>query len=292
MSRLKKNNGAVVLAHTVFILFGLCCLIPMIYLVSSSISNEQDLFVYGYRLIPKSIDFSAYKYLLHNPAQMLSAYKVTIFITVVGTFLALLVMIMIAYPLSVRDFKFKRQLSFYLFFTMLFSGGLVAVYLLNVQYLHLKNNILVYILPALVSPWYVFMLRSFFAGIPQSLRESAKIDGASEFKILFQIIVPISKPAIATIAFMELMIKWGEWYNCMLYITKPGLQTVQYLLQALMQQSEKLAQAAEVGVNAGNIPTETVKLAMAVIAAGPIMFIFPFFQKYFVKGMTVGSVKG
>lgn len=264
----------------------------MIYLVSSSISNEQDLFVYGYRLIPKSIDFSAYKYLLHNPAQMLSAYKVTIFITVVGTFLALLVMIMIAYPLSVRDFKFKRQLSFYLFFTMLFSGGLVAVYLLNVQYLHLKNNILVYILPALVSPWYVFMLRSFFVGIPQSLRESAKIDGASEFKILFQIIVPISKPAIATIAFMELMIKWGEWYNCMLYITKPGLQTVQYLLQALMQQSEKLAQAAEVGVNAGDIPTETVKLAMAVIAAGPIMFIFPFFQKYFVKGMTVGSVKG
>lgn len=264
----------------------------MIYLVSSSISNEQDLFVYGYRLIPKSIDFSAYKYLLHNPAQMLSAYKVTIFITVAGTFLALLVMIMIAYPLSVRDFKFKRQLSFYLFFTMLFSGGLVAVYLLNVQYLHLKNNILVYILPALVSPWYVFMLRSFFAGIPQSLRESAKIDGASEFKILFQIIVPISKPAIATIAFMELMIKWGEWYNCMLYITKPGLQTVQYLLQALMQQSEKLAQAAEVGVNAGDIPTETVKLAMAVIAAGPIMFIFPFFQKYFVKGMTVGSVKG
>lgn len=289
---MKKNNGAVVLAHTVFILFGLCCLIPMIYLVSSSISNEQDLFVYGYRLIPKSIDFSAYKYLLHNPAQMLSAYKVTIFITVAGTFLALLVMIMIAYPLSVRDFKFKRQLSFYLFFTMLFSGGLVAVYLLNVQYLHLKNNILVYILPALVSPWYVFMLRSFFAGIPQSLRESAKIDGASEFKILFQIIVPISKPAIATIAFMELMIKWGEWYNCMLYITKPGLQTVQYLLQALMQQSEKLAQAAEVGVNAGDIPTETVKLAMAVIAAGPIMFIFPFFQKYFVKGMTVGSVKG
>lgn len=289
---MKKKNGAVIAAHIVFILFGICCLVPMIYLISSSISNEQDLFVYGYRLIPKRVDFAAYRYLLQNPAQLLDAYKLTIFTTVVGTFLALLVMIMIAYPLSIKDFKFRRQLSFYLFFTMLFSGGLVSVYLLNVQYLHLKNNVLVYILPALVSPWYVFMLRSFFTGIPQSLRESAKIDGAGEIKILFQIIVPISKPAIATIAFMELMIKWGEWYNCMLYITEPKLQTVQYLLQALMQQSEKLAQAADVGINAGEIPNETVKLAMAVIAAGPIMFVFPFFQKYFVKGMTVGSVKG
>lgn len=289
---MKKKNGAVIAAHMIFILFGICCLVPMIYLISSSISNEQDLFVYGYRLIPKRVDFAAYRYLLQNPAQLLDAYKLTIFTTVVGTFLALLVMIMIAYPLSIKDFKFRRQLSFYLFFTMLFSGGLVSVYLLNVQYLHLKNNVLVYILPALVSPWYVFMLRSFFTGIPQSLRESAKIDGAGEIKILFQIIVPISKPAIATIAFMELMIKWGEWYNCMLYITDPKLQTVQYLLQALMQQSEKLAQAADVGINAGEIPNETVKLAMAVIAAGPIMFVFPFFQKYFVKGMTVGSVKG
>lgn len=289
---MKKKNGAVIAAHMIFILFGICCLVPMIYLISSSISNEQDLFVYGYRLIPKRVDFAAYRYLLQNPAQLLDAYKLTIFTTVVGTFLALLVMIMIAYPLSIKDFKFRRQLSFYLFFTMLFSGGLVSVYLLNVQYLHLKNNVLVYILPALVSPWYVFMLRSFFTGIPQSLRESAKIDGAGEIKILFQIIVPISKPAIATIAFMELMTKWGEWYNCMLYITDPKLQTVQYLLQALMQQSEKLAQAADVGINAGEIPNETVKLAMAVIAAGPIMFVFPFFQKYFVKGMTVGSVKG
>lgn len=289
---MKKKSGAVILAHTVFILFGICCLVPMIYLISSSISNEQDLFVYGYRLIPKRIDFAAYKYLLHNPTQLLDAYKLTVFITVVGTFLALLVMVMIAYPLSVKDFKFRRQLSFYLFFTMLFSGGLVSVYLLNVQYLHLKNNILVYILPALVSPWYVFMLRSFFSTIPQSLRESAKIDGAGEAKILFRIIVPISKPAIATIAFMELMTKWSEWYNCMLYITEPKLQTVQYLLQALMQQSEKLAQAADIGINAGTVPNETVKLAMAVIAAGPIMFIFPFFQKYFVKGMTIGSVKG
>ncbi len=289
---MKKKNGAVIAAHMIFILFGICCLVPMIYLISSSISNEQDLFVYGYRLIPKRVDFAAYRYLLQNPAQLLDAYKLTIFTTVVGTFLALLVMIMIAYPLSIKDFKFRRQLSFYLFFTMLFSGGLVSVYLLNVQYLHLKNNVLVYILPALVSPWYVFMLRSFFTGIPQSLRESAKIDGAGEIKILFQIIVPISKPAIATIAFMELMTKWGEWYNCMLYITDPKLQTVQYLLQALMQQSEKLAEAADVGINAGEIPNETVKLAMAVIAAGPIMFVFPFFQKYFVKGMTVGSVKG
>ena len=289
---MKKKNGAVIAAHMIFILFGICCLVPMIYLISSSISNEQDLFVYGYRLIPKRVDFAAYRYLLQNPAQLLDAYKLTIFTTVVGTFLALLVMIMIAYPLSIKDFKFRRQLSFYLFFTMLFSGGLVSVYLLNVQYLHLKNNVLVYILPALVSPWYVFMLRSFFTGIPQSLRESAKIDGAGEIKILFQIIVPISKPAIATIAFMELMIKWGEWYNCMLYITDPKLQTVQYLLQALMQQSEKLAEAADVGINAGEIPNETVKLAMAVIAAGPIMFVFPFFQKYFVKGIMAGAVKG
>lgn len=288
----KKKSGTIILAHIIFIAFGICCLVPMIYLISASITNEQTLFVEGYKLFPKNIDFSAYKYLLRNPTQMLQSYGVTIFITIVGTALSLLVMLMIAYPLSIKSFKFKKSLSFYLFFTILFSGGLVPTYLMNVQYLHLKNNILIYILPSLVNVWYVFMIRSFFSGIPEALRESAKIDGASEFRVLFNIIIPISKPVIATIAFMEIMIRWGEWYNCSLYITKPELQTVQYLLQALMQESESVQLAQDAGVSVGDIPRETVKLAMAVIAAGPVMFIFPFFQKYFVKGMTVGSVKG
>lgn len=288
----KKKSGTIILAHIIFIVFGICCLVPMIYLISASITNEQTLFVEGYKLFPKNIDFSAYKYLLRNPTQMLQSYGVTIFITIVGTVLSLLVMLMIAYPLSIKSFKFKKSLSFYLFFTILFSGGLVPTYLMNVQYLHLKNNILIYILPSLVNVWYVFMIRSFFSGIPEALRESAKIDGASEFRVLFNIIIPISKPVIATIAFMEIMTRWGEWYNCSLYITKPELQTVQYLLQALMQESESVQLAQDAGVSIGDIPRETVKLAMAVIAAGPVMVIFPFFQKYFVKGMTVGSVKG
>lgn len=288
----KKKSGTIILAHIIFIAFGICCLVPMIYLISASITNEQTLFVEGYKLFPKNIDFSAYKYLLRNPTQMLQSYGVTIFITIVGTVLSLLVMLMIAYPLSIKSFRFKKSLSFYLFFTILFSGGLVPTYLMNVQYLHLKNNILIYILPSLVNVWYVFMIRSFFSGIPEALRESAKIDGASEFRVLFNIIIPISKPVIATIAFMEIMTRWGEWYNCSLYITKPELQTVQYLLQALMQESESVQLAQDAGVSVGDIPRETVKLAMAVIAAGPVMFIFPFFQKYFVKGMTVGSVKG
>ncbi len=291
----RKISVSEIVAIIVFTLFSLCCLIPFLLIVSVSLSNEKEIVDFGYRLIPKTWDLQAYKFILMNPGQILSAYKITIITTVVGTAMGVFFMAMIGYALAVNTFKLRKQVTFFLFFTMLFSGGMVASYIFITQYLHLKNSIWVLILPSLISPWHVFIIRTFFQGIPQSLRESARIDGANEILIFIKIFLPISKPVIATVAFMGAMTRWNEWYSVLLYITDEKLMTLQYFLQRIMLQAELLreyAVAGDVDMTGFSIPTETVKMAMTVVAAGPMMCVFPFFQKYFVKGMTVGSVKG
>ena len=180
---------------------------------------------------------------------------------------------------------------------MYFSGGLVPTYILITQYLHLGNTIWVYIIPSLISPWYVFMLRTFFQGIPGSISESAYMDGASEYTIFFKIMIPLSKPALATVALMMFLAKWNSWNESMLYITKQELMSLQYQLQRIME-NVQLMQQMQGSVDQsmlsalGEIPAETARMAMAVVVAGPALLVFPFFQKYFVKGLTVGAVKG
>jgi len=178
---------------------------------------------------------------------------------------------------------------------MLFSGGLVPTYILYTQYLNLDDTIWVYILPALVNPWYLFMVRTFFADIPEAIIESAYIDGANEYTIFFRFVLPLSKPVLATIALFVFLGKWNDWYTSMLYINKENLVSLQYLLQRIMKNLEALQNASMMGttiVNSADIPSETTRMAMAIVVAGPVLVIFPFFQKYFVRGMTVGSVKG
>ncbi len=264
-------------------------------MVSVSFSNERDVVVEGYRLIPKNFDLSAYKYVFETPDVILRAYGVTIFTTVVGTFFALLMMVMIAYPLSRRDLPGKRGISFILFFTMLFSGGLAASYIVISKYYGLSDNIFVYILPFAVSPWHIFMIRTFFAGVPEEMIESALLDGAGEYRILFQMVLPISTPVLATVGLMMALGRWNDWQTAMLYITDPKLISLQYFLQRILENLKVMqTQMIEAGstVDVSKIPGETARMAMAVIAAGPMIFIFPFIQKYFVKGLTVGSVKG
>lgn len=282
--------------HATFILLCMLCLIPFLLVVSISFSSETDVYQYGYRLIPKVFDLTAYKLVFQNPTQILNSYKVTIFVTICGTIFGVLIMSMIAYIISRDNFKFKKEVTFYVFFTMLFSGGLVPFYILITQYLKLTDTIWVLIIPYLVNPFHVILLRSFFIKIPNSIAESAKIDGASEFRILFQIIMPLSKPALATIAFLTAMIRWNDWFPALLYIRKDALMPLQYLLQKLLSDLTFLSQNSEI-VSSGligniSIPTETMRMAMLVVAAGPMLLVFPFFQKYFVKGLTVGSIKG
>ena len=181
-----------------------------------------------------------------------------------------------------------------MYFTTLFNGGLVPTYILITQYLHLGDNLLVYILPGLISPWYVFMLRTFMQGIPNEMREAVKIDGGNEFVIFFKIILPLSKASLAAVALFVFLGKWNDWYTAMLYINNDKLISLQYMLQRILQNLQLLKEMQNMGLNVAveEVPTETVRMALAVLVAGPALFVFPFFQKYFVRGVTVGGVKG
>lgn len=290
----KKNRKYQIFLIGIFIIICSIVLYPFLLLVSASFSRETDVIFNGFKLIPEHFDLSAYKYVFNNPTTVLNAYKVTITFSIVSMVLSTLLNAMIAYPLSSSKFRGKKQLSFYLFFTMLFHGGLVPSYILITQYLHLNDTIWVYILPTLISPWHVFMMRTFFADIPTALIESMKIDGASEFKIFLTLIIPLSKPVIATVALLHFLSKWNDWYTSMLYINDQGLISLQYLLQKILRDIDFMSENTNtfVELDISKIPTTTVQMAMAMIVAGPAMFVFPFFQKYFVKGLTVGSVKG
>jgi len=295
MKKRRKIRPGQILLNLGISLLGLAVLAPFILLVSISLSNETDIARNGYSFIPRQIDFSAYEYVFKNATSVINAYEVTIFISLVTMVLSVLFMALIAYPLSKRTYKAKKPLSFYLYFTMLFSGGMVPSYILMTQYLHLGNTIWVYIIPSLMNPWYVFMMRTFFAGIPVEMMESASIDGAGEYRILFRIVLPLSKPVLATVALFTFLNKWNDWYTAMLYIQDDKLVSLQYLLQRIMLNMQMLRNSTmdiSSFMSTSDIPMETARMAMAIVVAGPALLVFPFFQKYFVRGLTVGGVKG
>lgn len=290
----KQNLFVQVIINLIFVLLCAAIVFPLLLLISVSFSAEKDIAIYGYEILPRTIDLSAYKYVFKNGGELLQAYKVTAFFSVVTMVLSVLFMSMIAYPLTVKGFRGRNQLSFYLFFTMLFHGGMVPTYILITQYLNLDNTIWVYIIPSLISPWYIFMIRTFMQALPGELREAVKIDGGNEYTVFFRIVLPLSKPVLATVALFMFLYQWNNWSTPMLYITDDKLNSLQYLLQRLLQDLEVLKQMQMSGmsVDDAQIPAETVRMAMAVAVMGPALFVFPFFQKYFVKGVTVGSVKG
>ncbi len=293
---MKRNNLISQIALTVVLaLLSIAVVIPFIILVSVSLSNETDISYYGYSLLPRQVDLTAYKYVFRNPTTILNAYKVTAIFSFASMVLSTLMISLFAYPLSRKNFKPRRKLSFIMYFTTMFNGGLVPSYILITQYLHLDNKIWVYIIPGLFSVWSAFVMRTFFQGLPESIIESAYIDGAGEYRILFEIVYPLSKPVLATIAVGIFLGQWNNWYTSMLYIDKPELYSLQYMLQRLMDNIALLQenqQLAEMITDAVDIPSETVRMAMAVVVAGPVLFVFPFFQKYFVKVMFLGSVNG
>ncbi len=281
--------------HVFFICLCLAYILPFILLISISISSEAAIKEYGYTLFPKVLDFAAYKQIFRNPDTMINAYKTTIIFSLATTVLAIIVTALAAYPLSRKNCKFRKQFSFFLFFTMLFSGGLVPSYLINTRFLHLDDTIWIYILPSIISAWNVIVVRTFFQGLPNELVEASKIDGLSEIQILFKIIIPLSTPVLATIGFMTLLGKWNDWNTTLIYINDAKLYSLQYMLQKILNEAEFLKQVSTDGMGLlDNVeaPTESLRYAMAMVAAGPMLVIFPFFQKYFSQGLLVGSVKG
>ena len=273
-------------------------ILPFVLIISASFSDEQTLLSEGYKLIPSVFSTEAYKYVFRNPQQLLDSYKVTIIYSIVATVLGVVVMAMLAYPLSRPNYKYKKIATFFIFFTMLFSGGLIPTYIWITRYLHLGDTIWVYILPCLVNAFHVIVIRSFFQGLPQALMESAKIDGASELQTFFKIVMPLSKPVIATISLLTLLSRWNDWNTALIYIKSSNLYSLQYLLQKILREAEFVKNMADSSPVAGmdldlsNLPSVTIRFAMCMVAAGPMLIIFPFFQKYFAKGLTVGAVKG
>lgn len=292
---MKKQNN--IQQAVLIIIFSILCLLiifPFWLLVSVSFSDSATITNSGYQLWPNPATLDAYRFVFKNPGQILRAYGVTFAFSVITMVLSVMLMAMIAYPLSRKGLRGRGIINFYLYFTMLFGGGLVPTYIWFAKFLHLNDTFLIYIFPALISPWYVFMMRTFFNGIPGEIIESATIDGASEYRIFIQMILPLSKPVLATIALFMFLGKWNDWNTALIYITNPKLYSLQYLLQKIMEDINILKQniMAATMMNVADIPTETTRMAMAVIVAGPALVVFPFFQKYFVKGLTVGSVKG
>lgn len=282
--------------HAFFVLISFAFLIPLWAIIAISLSNEGDIVNYGYSLIPRTWDLEAYRFILREPMTMLNAYKVTIIMSAAGTLLSLAMLSMCAYPLSRRDFQYRRIITFYMFFTMLFNGGLVPTYILMTNYLHLQNTYAALIIPNLAPVWYLLIMRTFFQQLPSALIESATIDGASEYNIYSRIILPMSKPVMATIGLMQLLSYWNSWFQALLYISDEAMYPLQYLLQVILQNIEEVLRNMQMNLamdvsQVAEIPTENVRMAMAILAIGPMLFIYPFFQKYFTKGITIGSIK-
>lgn len=291
---MSKDELAVnIVGCTLVGIFALVCVIPFYLIIVASFTSENSLIRNGYPLFPTSFDIQSYLLCLKNPVSILMAYGTTIGVTVVGTILAVLLATMTGYVLSRQDFPWRNKFSFFFFFTTLFNGGLVPWYMLCVRYLGFKNSYMGIILPLLFSVWNMIIAKSFMLGIPAAITESAKIDGANDMVIFVRLILPLCKPLLATLGLFSALAYWNDWYNCMLYITNENMFTLQYYLQRMIGSAEAMRIVAEKsGMALPSIPLEGMKMAMTVIATGPIVLLYPFVQKYFVKGLTIGAVKG
>ncbi|MEG0742973.1 MAG: carbohydrate ABC transporter permease [Clostridia bacterium] len=274
-------------------IFALLCVFPFYLVIIASLTPETSLIRDGYPLLPKAFDLQSYALCLKNPVSVLLAYANTIGVTVLGTLMAVFLATMTGYVLSRQDFPYRNKFSFFFFFTTLFNGGLVPWYILCVRYLGMKNSYLALLFPLMFSVWNMIIAKSFMHGIPAAITESAKIDGANDLVIFFRLILPLSKPLLATLGLFSALAYWNDWYNCMIFVTNESMFTLQYYLQRMLGSAEAMRIVAEKsGIALPSVPLEGMKMAMTIIATGPIVLLYPFVQRYFVKGLTIGSVKG
>lgn len=294
--RIKKTSDVIwfkAVSAVLLTFLSLFCLIPFLLLLSGSVTPEEVIMTKGYQLIPSQITFEAYKVLFDSPMSLIRAYGVTIAVTGLGTFFGLFFTSMAAYVLASKEFKYRNQLSFFFYFTTIFGGGLVPWYIFLVKYLHFKNSMLAMIIPILINVTYMLIMKSYMRAIPDAVYESAKLDGAGDFRIYLQISLPLSKAALATVGLFTALNYWNDWYNAMLFIDDEKLYPLQYFLHNMLSKADFLVMiASQSGIPAVDMPTEPMKLAMTVVATGPIILLYPFLQKYFVKGVTIGAVKG
>ena len=292
-----KNKTGQIILNIIFILLTISVIAPFLLLISSSLSSESALAEFGYNFFPKDFTLNAYTYLFKSSMKIKKGYGITILVTAIGTVCSVLMTTLFAYPLSRKELPFRYGFSFFVFFTMLFNGGLVPTYMMWTQTFHIKNTLLALILPnLLLNAFYIIMMRSFFtANIPDALLEAARIDGAGEYRILWTVVLPLSKPMMATISLMVGLGYWNDWMNSMYYITDENLYSIQAILNTIITNIQYLTSgqsSVTSSVDVSKLPSVSIRMAIAVIGVLPILCIYPFFQKYFVKGIVVGGVKG
>jgi len=274
--------------------FALACLLPFLLMIAGSFTDEKAIIKYGFRLWPPEFSTFAYELVFQNPDLVIGSYRVTILITLGGTAVGLFLIAMCGYALQRPDFMMRNHIAFYIYFTTLFSGGLVPFYLLMVKFLKLKDNYLAIVLPALMSPWLIILMRNFMKSIPHSITESAKIDGANDFHIFIRLILPLSVPALATVGLFLALGYWNEWYLSLLFLS-PNMKyrPLQLFLYNLITRADFIRNsAASSNIPPQDIPMESMKMATAVVATGPVVLFYPFVQRYFIRGIVIGAVKG
>ena len=292
----EKSHKFQIAAHILMILLCIFCLFPFVLLVVSSFTNEQTLIREGYSVIPRDLSIAAYEYIFNNASTIFRAYGTTIGVTVVGTLLNIILTTLFAYPLSRKDLPHRNVWSFIVFFTMLFNGGLVPSYIMWTQYFHIRNTYAALIVPSLMmGAFYVIMMRTNMSqNIPEEVLEAARIDGAGEWRILRTVVIPMSLPIIATLMLLVGLAYWNDWMNGLYYLTQKKFYTIQVLLTNMLQDLQVLLSNSSTAANVdvSSMPSTSIKMAIAVVGALPILCIYPFFQRYFVKGITIGAVKG
>ena len=295
LNQIKKSTN--VFFNIIFIILSALCIFPIVFVFSISISSETSIQKNGYQLIPQELSAAAYQFLWNERGTILHATFISILVTALGIILSVLLTTTMGYVFSRNTYKLKSFYTWVIFIPMIFNGGMLAGYVVNTNILHLRNSIWALILPLAVSPFNIVICKTFFkTTIPDSIVESAKIDGAGQLRIFAQIILPISKPIIATIALFAAFGYWNDWFQASLYISDKNLQTLQSMLNNIQNNIEYIANNPYGGLSLqqykASMPTESVRMAIAIIIVVPIACVYPFFQKYFISGLTIGSVKG
>ena len=289
----KKTNG---IMNVILTLMALACVLPVLLVIIVSFSSEQSIFENGYTFFPSEWSLEAYRLFFKMGDQVVRSYGITLFVTIVGTVFSLAVTTLLSYVLSRSDYRYGKPLTLLLLFTMLFNGGLVPSYMVNTQLLGLRDSVWALILPMSLNVFYVVVLRTFFKSIPMDIVEAATIDGSGEFNTFLKIVLPLSKPGIATIGLFTMIAYWNDWFLGMLYIYETKNYPIQTFLWSMQNSLESLKQssanALEYAEMANNAPTNSGRMALTVLVVLPILCAYPFFQKYFVKGLTIGGVKG
>ena len=294
---IKKSAGTRVFNGISYVLlaFGaIVCVLPFIIIVSGSFTDNVTILKQGYSLFPRDFTLEAYRTIFRSPKDIIQAYKMNVYYTVVGTSIGLTMIALTGYVISRQEFKYRNTVSFLIYFTSIFGGGMIPWYLMYANVLNLKGHTLAIWFPALMSPFLVILMRTFIVGaVPNAITESAKIDGAGHFTIFFRIVLPVLKAGLATVGLFLALGYWTDWYRSSMFSTNSSTWQLQFYLYDLLNATTAMKQmASNVSMKTADLPTESVKLAMAVVATGPVLLFYPFVQRFFVSGITVGAVKG